>query len=124
VLVLVVSVGLASGSTLSGVGFNSLASLSQQQQQQHQAQQQQQQQHQQQSHHQQQQSSQQQQQQNQQQTLSAAVAASYGNSSLGTIGSPAVLGSLSAGILLSLSSFYSLPLTVDDDPLALTISLI
>jgi predicted PurR-regulated permease PerM len=123
VLVLVVSVGLASGSTLSGVGFNSLASLSQQQQQQHQAQQQQQQQ--QQSHHQQQQSSQQQQQQNQQQTLSAAVAASYGNSSLGTIGSPAVLGSLSAGILLSLSSFYSLPLTVDDDdPLALTLSLI
>jgi hypothetical protein len=83
---LVVSVGLASGSTLSGVSFNSLASLSQQ------------------SHHQQQQQQQSnQQQQNQQQTLSAAVAASYGNSSLGTIGSPAVLGSLSAGILLSLS---------------------
>jgi protein required for attachment to host cells len=113
VLVLVVSVGLASGSTLSGVGFNSLASLSQQQQQ-HQAQQQQQQQQQQQSHHQQQQSSQQQ--QNQQQTLSAAVAASYGNSSLGTIGSPAVLGSLSAGILLSVRFLYSLPLTIDDPP--------
>ncbi|KAF4519151.1 hypothetical protein B566_EDAN008213 [Ephemera danica] len=84
---------IGGSATLAGVGFNTLQGMQQQQQQQSQQQPQ--------SQQQQQQSSQQQQQQ--QQTL-AAVAASYGNSSLGTIGSPAVLGPLSTGLGLGSSS--------------------
>ncbi|XP_065350272.1 pumilio homolog 2 isoform X3 [Cloeon dipterum] len=82
-------IGGSAAASLTGVGFNTLG-LTQQQQQAQQTQQQ--------------QTNQQQQQSQQQPTLSAAVAASYGNNSLGTIGSPAVLGSLSSGLGLGSSS--------------------
>jgi hypothetical protein len=83
------STTVVGSATLAGVGFNTLGMAQQTQQTQQQQSQQQQQQ----------QQSQQQQSSQQQQTL-AAVAATYGNSSLGTIGSPAVLGPLSTGITL------------------------